>query len=94
VGNIEQGDFESIVNSGLMKGSVNILTGVHGFQNGEMVPAPNFYSEDVQAFGQYPGVTVYNLPQMSPSQINGILTGPGTMIGGFCNSSACLAPFR
>jgi hypothetical protein len=93
-GDIVQSDFEGIVNSGLYKGDVNILTGVHGLPSGTMIPEAGFLSEDVGAFGQIPGVNIYNIPSMTPGEISSVLNSPGTTIGAFCNSGACLAPFQ
>ena len=50
-------------------------------------------AEDVAAFGGIEGVTVHNLAELSASAISGMLKGPGTTIGAFCNSGACLAAF-
>lgn len=59
-----------------------------------MIPDAGFYGEDVGAFGHLPGVNIYNVPSMTPGEISGVLNGPGTTIGAFCNSGACLAPFK
>ena len=92
-GNIVQSDFEGIVNSGLYKGDVNILTGVHGLPSGETITDASFFAEDVGAFGHVPGVNIYNVPSMTPGEISGVLNGPGTTIGAFCNSGVCLTRF-
>jgi hypothetical protein len=39
-----------------------------------------------------PGVLVHDVMSMSPAEIRAVLEGPGTIIGGFCESGACLAP--
>jgi hypothetical protein len=52
----------------------------------------SLYEADVATFGQFPGVQVYNVANMSPAAIAEVVNGPGTIIGGFCNSGACLAP--
>ena len=99
-GDISQNDFSSIVNSSLMKGEgdVNIISGVHGELQADgslsMRAEAELYQDDVQAFGNLPGVNVYNLPDLTPAEISELLNGPGTTIGGFCNSGACLAPFK
>jgi hypothetical protein len=93
-GTIKQSDFGSIVNGGLYNGDVNIITGVHGFPDGTTLPDISLYDADVLKFGDYPGVTVHNFPELTPTQINGLLKAPGTTIGGFCNSGVCLAPFK
>lgn len=54
----------------------------------------SLYEADVVRFGNLPGVNVYNFNELSPEELNGLLNGPGTTIGAFCNSGACLAPFR
>lgn len=95
VGTINQNDFASIVNSGMYNGDVNIISGVHGALDGSIESVDSsLYEADVARFGNYPGVTVYNYPEMTPGQINSLLNGPGTTIGGFCNSGACLMPFK
>ena len=90
-GTVVQSDFAGIVNNGLYNGEgVNILSGVHGFTDGTMLPDFSLYQEDIQTFGDIPGINVYNLPSMSPGELDSVLNGPGTTIGGFCNSAACL----
>jgi hypothetical protein len=74
----------------LYNGEVNILTGVHGLANGTTIADFSLYEADVSKFGGIPGVKVYNLPSMTPGQIGNLLNGPGTTIGAFCNSGACL----
>jgi hypothetical protein len=94
-GDIVQSDFASIVNSGLMKGGpVNILSGAHGSASGVITAERAFLNADVAAFGRMPGVNVLDVTRMTPGQINSVLSGEGTTIGAFCNSGACLAPFR
>ncbi len=79
-------------NGGLMRGDdVHILTGTHGLPDGSLVPDASLFADDVRSFGHLPGVTVHNLPNMSPAEVSGVLNSPGTIIGGFCNSGACLA---
>jgi hypothetical protein len=89
-GLIVQSDFASLVNSGLYSGEVNILTGVHGLADGTTIADLSLYEADVATFGKIPGVNVYNLSSMTPGQIGSLLRGPGTTIGAFCNSGACL----
>jgi hypothetical protein len=89
-GLIVQSDFASLVNSGLYEGEVNILTGVHGLADGTTIADYSLYEADVATFGEIPGVNIYNVPSMTPGQIGSVLNGPGTTIGGFCNSGACL----
>lgn len=91
-GGISQSDFASIVENNVQYGGdeVHILSGVHGFPNGEMVPEPEFYESDVGRFGDIGRVTVHNVAEMTPQQISEVLQRPGTIIGGFCNSAACL----
>jgi hypothetical protein len=88
-------DFASMVRNGVWKGSdVDIITGVHGFADGSTAPDLSMFANDVAAFGDLPGVTVHNFPDLLPSEINSILNGDGTIIGGFCNSGACLGPLK
>jgi hypothetical protein len=82
------------VNSGLYEGDVHILTGVHGLEDGSTIAERSFYDADMARFGDVPGVQVHDITTMTPGEINNVLNGPGTAIGGFCNSAACLAPFR
>ena len=94
-GAINQNDFAGIVNSGLMRGDrVHIITGAHGSPNGTFVPDALMYADDVARFGDLPGVSIHNLPAMSQTEVRQVLNGPGTIIGAFCDSSACLAGFR
>jgi hypothetical protein len=93
-GDIVQGDFAGIVNTGLMKGGpMNILTGVHGDLAGVMRAERAFFEVDMKAFGHLEGVKVLDISTMTPSEISGVIRGPGTTIGAFCNSGVCLAPF-
>jgi hypothetical protein len=92
-GLINQNDVAGIVNTGMYNGDVNIISGVHGFADGSMDADLGLYEADVARFGDLPGVNIYNFPEMTPGQLNGILNGPGTTIGAFCNSGTCLAPY-
>jgi hypothetical protein len=93
-GDIAQKDFAGIVNGGLTRGDqVSILTGAHGAADGSLIADASMYADDLRAFGDLPGVHVYNVASMTPAEIGGVLNGPGTIIGGFCNSGACLAPY-
>ena len=93
-GDIAQKDFAGIVNGGLTRGDqVSILTGAHGAADGSLIADASMYADDLRAFGDLPGVHVYNVASMTPAEIGTVLNGPGTIIGGFCNSGACLAPF-
>jgi hypothetical protein len=55
-----------------------------------MVSEASFLAEDMKAFGDIPGVTVSDVTKMTPAEISGALESPGTTIGAFCNSGACL----
>ena len=66
----------------------------HGLADGSLVADPSFFADDVARFGDLPGVSVRDIMSMSPSEIQAVLEGPGTIIGGFCESGACLAPYR
>ena len=93
-GAINQNDFAGIVNSGLMRGEeVHILTGAHGLADGSLVADPSLFADDVARFGDMPGVSVQDVMSMSPAEIKAVLQGPGTIIGGFCDSGACLARY-
>ncbi|MCI4061491.1 hypothetical protein MRQ36_02420 [Micromonospora sp. R77] len=94
-GEIAQNDFVGIVNGALMRGDeVHIISGAHGLPDGSLISDAGFYADDVARFGSLPGVTVHNLPSMSPAEVQQVLQGPGTIIGGFCNSAVCLASFK
>ena len=92
-GAISQNDFRGLVQAGLMRGDdVHILTGAHGLPNGSIVVDAGLLADDVRAFGSLPGVHIYDLPSMTPAGVQAVLNGPGTIIGGFCDSGACLRP--
>ena len=94
-GLIHQSDFVHIVQSGTMKGNqVNILSGVHGNITGEMPADLSLFLNDITAFGKMPGVTVHDISKMTPTELSSMLNSEGTIIGAFCNSRLCLAPYR
>ncbi len=94
-GAINQNDFAGLVESSLMRGDkVSILTGAHGAPNGSLLADASMLADDVAAFGKMPGVSVHNVASMSPAEISAVLKRPGTIIGGFCESGACLSPYR
>ncbi|MEW2427773.1 hypothetical protein AB0877_07155 [Micromonospora sp. NPDC047644] len=94
-GEINQSDFAGIVNSALMQGDdVHIISGAHGLPDGSWISDASMYADDVARFGNIPGVRVHNLPVMTPGSVRQVLEGQGTIIGGFCNSGVCLAPFK
>jgi hypothetical protein len=68
--------------------------GAHGLPNGSMVADASMYADDVARFGDLPGVTIHDVASISPEAISGVLQRPGTIMGGFCNSTACLGAFR
>jgi hypothetical protein len=93
-GAINQNDFAGIVQSSLMRGDdVSILTGAHGLRNGSLLADASMLADDIAAFGNMPGVTVYDVASMSPAEISAVLQRPGTIIGAFCDSGACLATY-
>ena len=94
-GLVQGGDFAGHVNAGMMRGGpVNILSGVHGSESGAMRPDPAILAEDVAMYGNLEGVTVHDTAALAESEVSGMVNGPGTTIGAFCNSGVCLAPFR
>jgi hypothetical protein len=94
-GRVVGSDFAGAVNSGMLRGGpVNILSGAHGEISGVMRAERAFFEADRAAFGNLPGVNVFDVTRMAPGEISGLLRGPGTTIGAFCDSGACLAPFR
>jgi RHS repeat-associated protein len=91
LGGIEQKDFAGVVDDAIERGwNVHILTGTHGDWNGKMTAERRFYNEDLVRWGDEAGVTVYDVPSMSPEEISGVLGKPGTIIGAFCYSAVCL----
>ena len=93
VGKINQNDIAPFVNSGLFKGDVNIISGAHGSLR-QMIPDVGMFKADVARFGNIPGVKVHDITKMKSSEITELLNSPGTTIGGFCDSGACLKPFK
>jgi hypothetical protein len=84
-----------IVEDGLKRGDdIHILTGANGSADGNMTPDDRFYVEDMERFGDLPGVVIHNLPTMSEGEVSAVLQGPGTIMGGFCHSAICLSPYR
>ena len=93
-GAINQNDFAGVVNAGLTRGDdVHILTGAHGLADGTHIADAGLLADDVARFGKLPGVQVHDLPSMSTEAVQKVMNGPGTIIGGFCNSGACLARY-
>lgn len=92
-GEISQKDFKGLVNNGMYKGDVNIISGMLGLPDGSTIPDRGMYQLDVREFGQHSGVKVFNGPDMSPAEIRNVVNGPGTTIGGFCNSGASLRSY-
>jgi RHS repeat-associated protein len=91
VGEISQNSFANIVHLSVDAGkSVDILSGVHGLENGLIRADISLYAADVARFGNEVGVTVHNLATMAPAEIKAVLEKASTIIGGFCNSGACL----
>lgn len=94
-GAISQKEIGPIVNGELMQGrDVNIISGVHGSVDGTIERIdPGMFGDDIQKFGDIPGVTVHNFPDLTPDQLKTLPNGKDTVIGGFCNSGVCLTPF-
>ena len=96
-GTINQNDIAYFVEDGLHgyggNGKVDIISGAHGFPD-KMVVDKAMYEADVARFGNKQGVTVHNLPDLSPEKITELLKNQNTTIGGFCNSQICLEPFK
>jgi Toxin with a H, D/N and C signature len=91
VGDISQNSFANIVYLSVDAGkSVEILSGVHGLENGVTRADISLYAADVARFGNQVGVKVHNLATMAPAEVKAILEKASTIIGGFCNSGACL----
>jgi RHS repeat-associated protein len=94
-GTITQQEVATAVNGAMYEGGpINILTGAHGSPAGVMTADRAMFTADVQRFGGLPGVSVQDVTRMTPGQIKQPISGPGTTIGGFCNSAACLGRFK
>jgi RHS repeat-associated protein len=92
-GRIFQSDFGNIVQKGLYEETnVEILSGVHGTAEGTITADAEFLQADIAKFGDLPGVTIHNTAAMTQAEIEAVVNGPGIVIGGFCNSGACLLP--
>ena len=90
-GVIAQNDFVSYVDGGLYRGdNIEIISGAHGFPDGSTKADYGMLKFDVDKFGSLPGVTVHDVNKLSKKEMTDLLEGPGTIIGGFCNSAACL----
>ena len=91
IGKIDQDSFANIVFRAVDNGeTVDILSGVHGFPNGNTLDHIRFFNDDVKTFGSEVGVTIHNMAEMTPDAIKAVLQKTGTIIGGFCDSGACL----
>ncbi|MFC6564631.1 hypothetical protein [Actinoplanes utahensis] len=94
-GNIAQKDFDHIVENAAMRGDdIHILSGNHGYPDGLRKADASLYADDVARYGTFPNMHIYDMPSMSEAQIKEVMQKPGVIIGGFCNSQACLAPYR
>ncbi|TQF17842.1 hypothetical protein FJV41_01485 [Myxococcus llanfairpwllgwyngyllgogerychwyrndrobwllllantysiliogogogochensis] len=93
-GEIIQFHFAPHVNDALTKGDVHILSGAHGSRGGRITPAPNFLRDDKLRWRKNPNVKIHDITKMTPDEITNILRGEGTIVGGFCYSDICLAPFK
>lgn len=94
-GTITQQEVATAVNGAMYEsGPVNVLTGAHGSPAGVMTADRDLFNADVQRFAGLPGDIVQDVTRMTPGQIKQTVTGPGTTIGGFCNSAACLGSFK
>ena len=81
-----------IVNDALERGDrVTVLTGVHGYPNGSVVPEHEFFLQDEELLLNLGNVTIVDINDMDASEIMDILQDTdGTIIGGFCFSDVCL----
>jgi len=93
VGDINGVRTGSVVLSASLQGAnpINIISGVDGFANGTVLEAPEFFTSDLNMFGNVPNVTVYNFADVLESgELNSLLNGPGVTICAFCNSGAVI----
>ncbi len=93
VGKINQNDVGTMVNSAMTGGAseINILTGVHVYADGTTEVEAQFFQADVAKFVDLDNVNVLDWDSVSSAQLQGMVNGPGTTIGAFCNSGACMA---
>jgi hypothetical protein len=61
-GNVSQNDVAGLVNGGMYRGDVNILSGVHGLADGTMAAERAFYEADVARSRTYRGSTFTTYP--------------------------------
>ena len=93
-GEIKQGDFASFVDDGVAAGEdVHIITGAHGYPNGNIGLGDEFYRADMRKFGRLPGVKLHYLPSMTENEIEQVMQGQGVIIGALCHSALCLEDF-
>lgn len=90
-GNVVGSQMNPIVDQAVKNGDdVTILSGVHGRPDGTTTPEPKFYEDDQNMFGDLPKVEIRDFSKMTQGEVDELLAGPGTVIGGFCNSGVCL----
>ncbi|WP_244425208.1 RHS repeat domain-containing protein [Bradyrhizobium sp. STM 3843] len=94
-GRVVGSDFDLAVEGGMRRGGeVNILSGVHGMSDGTIFPDKSLLAEDTARFGHLEGVNVLDYNRLTDTERSLLLRGPGTTIGAFCDSAACLKPYR
>jgi RHS repeat-associated protein len=92
---IKQSDFRDLINekqSG--KRNFTVLTGGHGDVDGYIYPEQSFYQEDLAKWSSKKGVQVYDITQMSDSQISWAVNSPGKTVCAWCYSERSQAVLR
>ncbi|HVJ62216.1 MAG TPA: RHS repeat-associated core domain-containing protein [Tahibacter sp.] len=95
IGLINQQMFQDFIDSAKNKGwSVDIISGVHGYRDGSTKVDSSMFEFDRARFESPEfDIRVHNYPDLNDGQLRDILNNrSGTVIGGFCDSNACLSP--
>ncbi|BBA35498.1 Rhs protein [Methylocaldum marinum] len=91
---ISQPDFAPLVDAKNAKGSVKVLSGTHGDENGGLYPEKMFFDEDHQLWGSHPKVEVLDITKMSPSEVTTAINSPGRIVCAWCFSERSVAVLR
>ncbi|MFY0539671.1 hypothetical protein [Nannocystis pusilla] len=83
---INQPDFAKLVNPKNAKGAVKVLTGTHGTKKGQMVPEPKFLVQDEGRWQNTPNVTVEDVTQMTPEELEAAINSAARVICAWCYS--------
>lgn len=86
---ISQYDFANIVDGS--NGTVNILTGTHGSLDGGLCRELKFFYEDAARWGGNPNVRLFDVTQLSPNMLSGLLNSNATNVCAWCYSERSIA---